>query len=121
MKMIGKLENGIKLYSTEYLMNKDISDQDLEYIFSNNDAIILSIIFYQFQKFTSISNIDAFWSEIHKDNWYDNYYYEDPIIFDDFRSVIFSIYKNLYAWNNKKCNDITDMFILNYGFKYRKK
>ena len=115
--MVGKLQNNIKIYTIEYLLNKDISDQDLEYLFSNNDSIILSIIFYQFTQFTNIQSLDKFWDEIHKDNWYDKYYYEDKEKFNKFKSIIYNIYKNLYCWNNKRCIDTTNMFLLNYGFK----
>lgn len=116
-RIISDLPNGSKIYNVNYLLKKDIPDQDLDYIFNRPDSIIFSLIWHEFKLNKINITVEDFWDKIHTDDWYNEYIWTDNKIADSFENIVFLVFRNIYYYPEQKSKRKAEFFLINYGFK----
>ena len=127
--MIAKLKNKIidiegnecKIYDLDYLINTELTEEDLYYLF-DTASLIYSLVVGEF-KFVGYDNIsDEEIINICKTNerWVYEYYWTKKQ-HDEYIKKVTAIYKNLYQYKTDTAKNAAEWFVFQYGLTIKNK
>ena len=108
----------IKLYKIDYLMNAELTDDDIHNLLDNN-ALEWSLI----NRMMELSGNSMSTSELRKtvgssNTWMDNYYWSDEQS-REFHDELTSVYMNVYQWKESRARSQADWFIIYLGLQIK--
>ena len=112
--------NVCKIYTLEYLMNTELTEEDLYYIF-DTASFTYSIIIGMF-KYAGYNINDYDIIELCKTNerWVYEYYWTKKQ-HNDFINILTKIYKNVYQYKPMTAKNAAQWFVFQYGFTVKTK
>ena len=107
---------GIRIYPIEYLMNEELTESDLNWLFTKNSkSLLYSIIIGMFRKIGSIKRNYQIIKLITKDNkWIENYKWSQKQ-FEEFENDLSKVIKNLYQYTPEESKICAQNIMIKYG------
>ena len=108
--------DGLTIFNIDYLREATLTDKDLE-ILLNGASLNRSLVYGQFVFNGSTLNPEEVFKECKEDSmWFDTNTctVENQ---DKFRNILSEVYYNIYRYSKRKCLDMADMWLLNFGFR----
>jgi len=103
-----------KIFTSDYLLDGDFTDDDLRYLFETN-SLCLSLIVDMFVKTKQdITDEKKIVSLVKEKDWMYNYYWTDKQR-ENFTNEIVEIFKNVYFYNNEIALSRAQWWITLYG------
>ena len=108
----------IKLYKIDYLMNAELTDDDIHNLLDNN-ALEWSLI----NRMMELSGNSMSTSELRKtvgssNTWMDNLYWSSDQS-REFHDELTLVYMNVYQWKESRARSQADWFIIYLGLKIK--
>lgn len=114
-KIITKID-GHTIFDIKYLMSGILTDEDLNLLL-NTSSLNRSLILAEYRLIGDKDSVESIFKKCKKDEfWYDNTSWTNKQQ-DEFRNILLKVYHNIYYYSEKRCSDLADMWILNFGFK----
>lgn len=113
--------NKCKIYTLEYLMNTELTEEDLYYIF-DTASLLYSLIINMFKFAGYIDKDDYTLIEMCKSNerWvYEHYWTKKQ--HNDFINILAKIYKNIYQYKPMTAKNAAQWFVFQYGLTIKTK
>ena len=112
--------NGIKIYSLDYLVNTELSDNDLSNLFDNNNkGLTYSIIINMFSHVGVKKSIkDIIKIITTKDKWMNDYFWNKEEL-NSFEGKLTKALKNIYYLDDKQALEKAQWYIILYGLKMK--
>jgi hypothetical protein len=109
----------IKIYDIDYIMNAELTDDDLHYLLDLH-SFKYSLIIAMFKLVTNKYKDDIDIINICKSNknWFNKYRFTERQ-FKDFLNIVKLSYKNLYRYNDFKCRQLAEWWMTVYGFQHK--
>lgn len=114
--------NKTKIYSIYYLLNEELTEDDLFNLFetsSLNKSLILGMFYITWKwspdETDKINEVKRFI----KDNdrlWMDKKFWNFKQ-YQDFRKILIGVAKNVYQYNSLTCEKWADQWLMYYGFR----
>lgn len=108
----------VKIYSVEYLVNNELTDEDLKNLLDKH-SLTISLIIHEFRIIGDVREDSHIIKEIqNNDNWVDSYFFnkrQQSKFIDD----ISKIYNNIYKHDILTCKRFAEYFSMMFGFKVR--
>ena len=113
-------DNICKIYDIEYLMNKELTEEDLYYLF-DTASLIYSLVIAEF-KYAEYNINDYDIIEIAKNNerWVYEYYWTKKQ-HDNFIKMLTKVYHNLYQYKYDASKNAAEWFVFQYGLTVKTK
>lgn len=107
--------NKCKIYTLEYLMTEELTEEDLYYIF-DTASLIYSLVIGMFRFAGNIDMDDYDLIEMCKTNerWVYEYYWTKKQ-HNDFINMLTKIYKNIYQYKTGTAKNAAQWFTFQYG------
>ena len=108
----------IKLYKIDYLMNAELTDDDIHNLLDNH-ALEWSLI----NRMMELSGNSMSTSELRKtvnssNTWMDNIYWTNEQS-REFHNELTSVYMNVYQWKESRARSQADWFIIYLGIRIK--
>lgn len=101
------------IYDIEYLMNKELSDDDLHNLFDTK-SLIYSLVIGEFREIKSNLKNEDIVNIIKKDNWQYNYFWSERQL-NRYEQKLFKVFKNIYVYDDSYALKRAQNFIILYG------
>lgn len=109
---------GVRIYPTEYLVNENLTDSDLNYLFDTK-SLLYSIIIGMFRFIGSKKRNCNIIKDIKKNNnWLKHNTWTTKQL-NEYESIIFKILKNLYAYSDNTALQKAQWYIIMYGLNVK--
>ena len=111
----GKFD-GKSIYKIEHLTNGELTDGDLNLLLEGTH-LNFSLIVAEYRFIGDKRKHDEILSHcLLVEDWFDrtSWTIEQQ---DEFRNILAKVYKNIYYYSEKRCLDMADMWLLNFGFR----
>lgn len=109
----------IKIYSINYLMNNELTDNDLSNLLDNNKiSLKYSLIIGMFRLIKSKKRNYEIDKIIKTDNWNDNIWWTKDQL-EKYERMISKVYMNVYQYSEMKSLSLAQWFISIYGFRVK--
>ena len=108
----------VKIFSADYLMNNELTDEDLKTLLGDHQLIYSLIIeMFKISKHTLSENeiID----KVTKDNKWVYKYYWTKNQRKKFENELTEIFKNVYCYTGKELSAHVQMWMINYGLSIK--
>lgn len=107
-----------KIYSIDYLVNNELTDEDLRNLLDKS-SLILSLILHQFRIIGDTREDWVILKEVKtKEDWMENYFFSKKQR-NNFIDDVSKVYKNIYRCNHTTCKRSAENFVLAFGFRFR--
>lgn len=104
------------VYDLEYLQNSELTDADLNNLV-NGKSLNWSLVVGEFKFNGDKRNHKQILISCENDDlWFDNNTWSLESQ-NNFRNILAKVYKNIYYYSEKRCLDMADMWLLNFGFR----
>lgn len=117
-KFKSKQINGKIIYSFDYLINNELTDDDLNNLF-DKDSLLYSIVFNMFYHANIKINDNDIYNSIRAKNFYDKYYWKHKYQRDEFENNLTKVIKNIYSYTDYISKNIAQWYMTIYGLKYK--
>ena len=107
-----------KLYTLEYLLNEELTDEDLVNILYKK-SFNYSIIYNMFKFIDKEEDESILYNKIIKDNTWLNTYHFTKRQYNKYKDILAQIYKNIYQVGIKTAYINADNWLMFYGFKIK--
>lgn len=113
--------NDYKVFDLSYLSKKELSEDDLYWLFDTESSLIYSLVIGMF----TYLHIDKKYEDIINDarndeSWFNKYKWTSKQKYD-FRNTIVKVFKNIYQLSDIECEDKADWFLFMYGLSMTNK
>ena len=116
MKRIHCKCDGLTIFDIDYLREAVLTDKDLDILLADA-SLNRSLIYAQFVFNGSEKKPEEVFDECKKDKaWFDTNTCTVEKQ-DAFRNILAKVYKNIYYYSEKRCLEMADMWLLNFGFR----
>lgn len=111
--------NTCKILSLDYLINSELTEDDL-YILFEEKAFNKSLIIAMFKHIgcKKLSNKQILHICKHNDKWFNKYIWSKSER-DSFLEKITLVYKNVYQFGNVKSRQLAEWWLIRYGFRVK--
>lgn len=117
-RLEGKINKGAcPIFTLDYIASQELTDQDLNDLFGGSIKVSLIVGMFKFigdertpHKIIEHCKKDLDW--FNHTTWCNNQY-------EEFKTILSKIYKNVYYFGPNKCEAYADMWLNNYGFKIK--
>lgn len=108
--------NATPIYKLDYLLNEELTESDLNNLL-NGSCLNYSLVVAEFKFNGEKRNYNRILMKCkNNDTWFDdNTWVAEKQ--DEFRNILAKVYKNIYYYSEKRCLDMADMWLLNFGFR----
>ena len=108
--------SGIKIYPTEYLVNEELTDNDLNNLLDNNkEGLRYSLIIGMFKFINSSKRNYQIVKILKEDNhWYKKFKWSKEK-YDEYEKLVIEVYKNIYQYKNTTAISLGQWFMTIYG------
>lgn len=117
-RLEGKLKKGTcPIFTLEYISTQELTDQDLNELFGG--SIKLSLIIGMFKFIGDNRTPYKIIEHCKKDlDWFNHTTWSIKQ-YEEFKTILKKIYRNVYYYGENKCEAYADMWLNNYGFKIK--
>jgi len=111
---------GITIYHIEYIMNEDLTDNDLSNLLDNKKSgLIYSLIINMFRLAKSNMNESKIFEFIKTDKNWMNSIKLTKSKYNKFENMLIQVYKNIYQYKEATAISLAQWFMIKYGFKIK--
>ena len=111
---------GVTIYPIEYIMNEDLTDNDLSNLLDNKKSgLIYSLIINMFRLAKSNMNENKIIEFIKTDKNWMNSIKLTKSKHNKFENMLIQVYKNIYQYNEATAISLAQWFMIKYGFKIK--
>lgn len=113
-------KNKIKIFDIDYLINEELTEDDLHELFDEK-SLKYSLIVGMFRHIGEINRSDSDILNICKTNkrWYNKYNWTKKQR-DAYCDLIIKVYKNVYQYSDIKSSQLAQWWLILYGFNVKK-
>lgn len=120
-QIIDKNGNDCKIYDLDYLINIELTEEDLYYLF-DTASLIYSLVIgeFRFAGYNDISDNEIINMCKANERWVYEYYWTKKE-HDDYIKKVTLVYKNLYQYKTYTAKNSAEWFVFQYGLTVKDK
>ena len=103
-----------KVFEIDYLINEDLTEEDLFYIFET-PSLVHSLVIGMFEQINTKLTKNEIFQICKKDNWMEEYFWSEKQRANYFDKLS-KIAKNVYQYSDDLCVNWANWFLFKYGF-----
>lgn len=104
---------GVRIYPIEYLMNEELTDSDLNYLFDTK-SLLYSIIIGMYRSIGSLKRNSTIIKEAKSNNWQTKTTWTKSQLLE-YENNIAQVIKNLYSYDNVVAKQKAEWYMIMYG------
>ena len=112
------MKKKIKIYSADYLMNNELTDEDLKILLGDHQ-LIYSLIVEMFKIAKHTLSEKEIIDKVTKDSKWVFKYYWTKVQRNKFENELTEIFKNVYYYRGQELNAHVQMWMINYGLSIK--